>query len=238
MPISGSYFYPGLHRANIGSWSSSQFIPQTTAPATSEGVLRMFASGSGNYENLFFRRQNGEIIDLVNVTGSIDLDVIDELNIQGVLTSSTNNNVIRFSSSIDFLNIDPGYHLNTSNSHLILSSSAGSVVHISGSLEVDGTLTQTSTTTAFVSKTSDYKVTDTDHIIAVDTYSNDVEIMLLTAASIPGREYVIKRISSGSFELTIAATGSETIDGQSSYTVLDKWTSMSLISDGTNWLIV
>lgn len=86
--------------------------------------------------------------------------------------------------------------------------------------------------------TSDYKLTENDYFIEAKPLNNDVEIMLPTAAGKLGKEYAIKRTVSGSFNLVIAATGSEKIDGFSSHTINDQYISMTVFSNGSKWLIV
>lgn len=69
----------------------------------------------------------------------------------------------------------------------------------------------------------------TDYIYNV---SGTTTVTLPTAVG-NGNEYVIKNVGSGT--VTIATTSSQTIDGSSTVTLSVKNTSLTLISDGTNW---
>jgi hypothetical protein len=135
MPLSGGYFYPGINgNVSAGVFHEVSIKERGDLPdvLTDHGFL--FVSGTGTEQQLYFRDETGEVTAIAPSTASIDFSVVDELDLRGVLTSSTNNNQAKFSSSIDFLNDDPDFHLNARNTHLILSSSAGSHVVVSGSL--------------------------------------------------------------------------------------------------------
>jgi hypothetical protein len=423
MPIDPrtGYFYPQLNNnIHINSFDYPTFLLQDAVPLALSGAGRLFASGSGDRESVYYLRSSGQIIDLYNTEGYLDIEILDELTIDGVVTSSTDANSVQFSSSITFHNDSPNFHLDSLNSSLILSSSHNSEIYVSGNLGVeedvnlklasklvfdsdtdsntyitkngtdgyleffmngtrtlmminsrtlfytspeftaglrvysnqsatmydraklnlgssgdywqaynnaatpisgafefwssniddngtdskiywieDGTKninfssshvfgvdadpnsahiisTQSdlifssshnstiaisgnldmknndinnvnalyfntahgsSLDLSFRTATSDYKLTDTDYAVEVQAWNNDVEIMLPTANGIPGREYRVILNSSGSYDLTVAATGSETINGHNFLTIQDRYVALSLISTGFEWLI-
>jgi hypothetical protein len=69
------------------------------------------------------------------------------------------------------------------------------------------------------------------------TTTGEITVTLPTAIGVAGREFTIKKIDSNS-TLSIATTSSQTIDGSDSpLLITEQWTSMTLISDGNNWLI-
>jgi hypothetical protein len=76
------------------------------------------------------------------VTGAGDFFTTNRLDSQGVLLnssgtlilSSSTTSIVSLSSSLDFSETDKAYHLRAVNSHLIISSSVGSVVRVSGNL--------------------------------------------------------------------------------------------------------
>lgn len=77
-------------------------------------------------------------------------------------------------------------------------------------------------------------ITATDHVV---TGTGSITLTLPTAASITGREYVVKNIGGGS--ITAASAGG-TIDGVSTQTIVTgtgAMSSMKFKSDGTNWII-
>lgn len=60
-------------------------------------------------------------------------------------------------------------------------------------------------------------------------------ITLPTAASITGRQYTIKLTASGS--ATVATTSSQTIDGSTTYSLASQYKYVTVVSDGSNWII-
>jgi hypothetical protein len=77
-------------------------------------------------------------------------------------------------------------------------------------------------------------ITATDHVV---TGTGSITLTLPTAASITGREYIVKNIGGGS--ITAASAGG-TIDGVSTQTIVTGTgaiSSMKFKSDGTNWII-
>lgn len=74
----------------------------------------------------------------------------------------------------------------------------------------------------------------TDHII--DCTSGTYTVTLPTAASITGREYIIK--NSGTGVITVDGNASETIDGALTYILGTQYDSLTIISNGANWIII
>lgn len=74
----------------------------------------------------------------------------------------------------------------------------------------------------------------TDDIIEVT--ANTFTITLPTAASITGREYIIK--NNGAGVITIACNGAETIDGSATVVLGVQYGTITLVSNGTNWMVI
>lgn len=88
---------------------------------------------------------------------------------------------------------------------------------------------------ALVSKTTSYTLASGD--LGVDCTTNSFTITLPTAVGVTNRIYIIK--NSGTGEITINTTSSQTIDGQTSGTfVLAQYDCMWVMSNGSNWVIV
>jgi hypothetical protein len=60
-------------------------------------------------------------------------------------------------------------------------------------------------------------------------------ITLPTAASVAGRTYTIKLSASGT--CTVATTSSQTIDGSTTYTLSAQYKYVTVMSNGSNWII-
>ena len=59
---------------------------------------------------------------------------------------------------------------------------------------------------------------------------------LPSASGISGRRYIIKNINVGT--CTVTPDGSETIDGAASYALSSQYDVVTIVSDGTNWIII
>lgn len=84
---------------------------------------------------------------------------------------------------------------------------------------------------AQTSVSGDYTVKDSDYFIAV---SGNVTVTLLSATQVPKQSFNIKNVGSGT--VTVATTSSQTIDGAASDTLI-QWESITVVSDGANWLV-
>ena len=109
----------------------------------------------------------------------------------------------------------------------INATSPNSTLQIGGSFSTNLT-TQTNT---------NYSILTTDYFILVSTGSTDRTITLPTAIGCTGRTYVIKKIDSGSGDVIIGTTSSQTIDGVTTQTIEFQWTALNVVSDGSNWFI-
>lgn len=101
--------------------------------------------------------------------------------------------------------------------------SPNSKLHVNGSFS-----------TAYVAKTSTYTASSADHTI--NCTSGTFTVNLPTASGITGRIYVIK--NSGTGVITVDGNSSETIDGAATYSLSVQYQSVTVQSDGANWIII
>jgi len=94
-------------------------------------------------------------------------------------------------------------------------------------LQVDGPIS-----TKYIEKAATYTIDATDSVI--NCTANTFTITLPTAVSIEGRVYLIKNTGTGI--VTVDGNGNETLDGELTQT-LNQWDSITIISNGANWLI-
>lgn len=90
---------------------------------------------------------------------------------------------------------------------------------------------------AVTSKTTTYTATTSDQVILNDTSSAAYTLTLYTAVGNTGRELFIKKTDSSSNLLTIDGNASETIDGDTTFVLDSQYDEISIVSDGTNWII-
>jgi hypothetical protein len=79
-------------------------------------------------------------------------------------------------------------------------------------------------------------------LVRVDTSAGAVTINLPTAVGNAGHVIVVKKVDAGAVnDVTIDGTGSETIDGSTTNTIVaasEARGSRTLVSDGANWLVI
>ena len=85
---------------------------------------------------------------------------------------------------------------------------------------------------------ANYTATASDRVILCDATGNSITVSLPSASGITGRVYTIKRIDSSANTVTIDPDGSETIDGASTYSLSSQWDFVTIVSDGSNWVII
>lgn len=98
------------------------------------------------------------------------------------------------------------------------------------------TVTTPSAILAVTTKTAAYTAVNTDDVILVDASSASFTLTLFTAVGNTGKKLIIKKTNSTN-TVTVDANGSETIDGSLTYllqTILDE---VTIISNGTGWVI-
>lgn len=91
---------------------------------------------------------------------------------------------------------------------------------------------------AFSAKTTTYTLTATDGAVTADATSAAFTVTLPTAVGDAGRVFHIKRINSGTNAVTVGTTSSQTIDGVTTFALNVQWQSVTVVSDGTNWLVI
>jgi hypothetical protein len=93
-------------------------------------------------------------------------------------------------------------------------------------------------TLATSTKSSNYTITGTDVVIFANSSGGNVTITLPTASSNAGYRFYVKRIDNSVNTCSIARSGSDTIDGQTSISLDLQYTSLTLVSDGNLWYII
>lgn len=91
---------------------------------------------------------------------------------------------------------------------------------------------------ATTTQTTSYTVSSTDTVVFADATSVNVTITLPAASGLAGYRFYIKRIDGSAHTVTVARSGSDTIDGAASFTLDMQYTAIAVISNGTNWYIL
>lgn len=85
------------------------------------------------------------------------------------------------------------------------------------------------------SVTASDNVNPLDDLILVDTASGAVTMTLETAVGADGRRHTFIKTNAGANAMTIAGTGSETMNGSASIASTAQYDIVKVVSDGTNW---
>ncbi len=91
--------------------------------------------------------------------------------------------------------------------------------------------------TAIATKTADYIITANDSILIGNPQLSDITLSLPAANGIAGRRHTIKNTSSYAYQVIVDANEAETIDGALTKTLANQYSSIVVISDGSNWII-
>jgi len=120
----------------------------------------------------------------------------------------------------------------TSTGNLLVGSTVDDGVN---KLQVNGSSKATGYVQSIAAKTANYTLTSTDYTV---TASGNITITLPAASSHTGRIFVVKKTDSNATVTTVDGTGSETIDGMLSYSLTGQYESITVQSNGTQWLII
>jgi hypothetical protein len=86
-------------------------------------------------------------------------------------------------------------------------------------------------------KNASYPLTSTDDTIIVAAVGAAIDITLPTAIGVTGKTYTVKRTDATIHIVRLITSGGQTIDGEATQT-LQRWDSITVISDGSNWFII
>lgn len=86
--------------------------------------------------------------------------------------------------------------------------------------------------------TTPYSELEDDDIILVDATTGAAIVNLLASANRTGRQIIIKKIDVTANTVTIDPNAAETIDGAATNVLSSQYDSITLVSDGVNWIIV
>jgi hypothetical protein len=111
---------------------------------------------------------------------------------------------------------------------------SGQALKVSSGLPVWGNAMGFTTAT----KTSSYTIATSDVVIFADATTANVTITLPAASGAAGFRFYVKRVDNAANTVTIGRSGSDTIDGLTSFTLDLQYTAFAVISNGSAWYIL
>jgi len=112
--------------------------------------------------------------------------------------------------------------------------SSGQALKVASGLPAWGSISGTYPTST---QTGNYTITTSDNVILADATSASLTITLPTAVGTTNG-YIIKKIDSSAHTVTVGTTSSQTIDGGTTAVIKMQYASISVVSNGSNWLII
>lgn len=89
-----------------------------------------------------------------------------------------------------------------------------------------------------LNKSANYTLAADDFIVNVNASAGAKTMTLPDATGLNnGKHFKIKKVDTSGYAVIINTTASQTIDGQLTQTILAPFTSVDLVTDGSNWFI-
>jgi len=92
--------------------------------------------------------------------------------------------------------------------------------------------------TTYVNQTTDYTLTVNDFTVGAECSTTDLTMTLFSATDLPGKVVHIKKLDSTGYRVIVSPQAGETIDGDSEKVIQFQWTTLTLQSTGTDWIIL
>lgn len=80
--------------------------------------------------------------------------------------------------------------------------------------------------------------TNERNYVVADATNGAITVNLPPAADWVGLEIIVKKLDTAANNVTVSPDGTETIDGASSYDLVNQWDTVTLYSDGTQILVI
>ncbi|TAH34092.1 hypothetical protein EYC59_03790 [Candidatus Saccharibacteria bacterium] len=114
--------------------------------------------------------------------------------------------------------------------------STGQVLKVSGGVPAWGT--DAGVTFATTTQTTNYTVGSSDTVVFANATSGNVTITIPAASGLAGYRFYIKRVDGSANTVTVQRSGSDTIDGMTSFTLDQQYTAFAVVSNGSAWYIL
>ena len=197
--------------------------------------------------------QNWHIIDTEGASASDDVDTIsggaDGYVVFAKSANTARNVVLKHDTGNILCAGSADLTLNTSHDLAILIYSGSLSKWIATSLVAAASVSAANTWTVnqyfaagmrhmYHGLSANTTLTNAYYMVDVDASGGAVTIVLPTAASIAGQTFIIRKNDSSANAVTIDGYSSETINGAATLAISVQYTSYTIMSDGTNWMVI
>ena len=107
----------------------------------------------------------------------------------------------------------------------------------SNALTITGVMTAAAYSEGVAAKTSSATLSALESFVTCDSSGGAVTLTLPSASGITGRAYTVKKIDSSSTACVVEGSGAETVDGEANQSVVRENDAITVVSDGTNFVI-
>ena len=226
--------------SNFGLWGFSNFSND----------------GNSGLNSAYYRRY----INIDNTSGNHDIifnDSKTDLGAWGSVTIANGRFKVPNSLTVlDTLNLTVSLDTAYTNAVSKINSGNGIIATKNAkdySLKIDTTIKASASLTGFLSysdynkfnvgikplsaPSANYSILPTDYYLDCTGGSSGITVTLPTAVGVTGKTYVITKVDAGVGYVTIATTSSQTISGSATYQLLMQYVSVTLHSNGSNWIL-
>jgi hypothetical protein len=151
------------------------------------------------------------------------------------ITTGTTRKKVAIYNDASGANGDTYYRDSSGNFVRLGIGSTGQVLKVASGIPSWGSSNGSLTTST---QTSSYTVTSSDTVVFADATSGSVVITLPAASGLAGYRFYIKRIDNAANTVSVARSGSDTIDGLTSLTLDLQYTALAVVSNGSAWYIL
>lgn len=109
-------------------------------------------------------------------------------------------------------------------------------INVDAGITIDGVDLSVGKPHTLLSKAANYTVTTADGAHCIVICTGTFTVTLYAASGNEGRTVTVKNIGTG--VITIDGNASETIDGSLTATIAQRYQSLTVVSDGSNWYIL
>jgi hypothetical protein len=215
----------------VGTWMPVGTLGATSAAGTNQQMQYNNAGSMGGASGLL---TNGTNLGIGTFSNTLGLQISGNIGIGTFLAPAGGSNNLETTGNVG---IGTYYVGGAGEGALsVMNGNVGIGTWLpSSSLSIQGSIAVHVVATSLAS----YPASSSDQVILANASGNSVTITLPQAATVPYREYVIKKTDTSTNAVIIQGyNGTENIDGQSTVSTNIQYQSYTIVCDGSQWYII